>query len=372
MLRRNFIRSIVGITGVLTAAMIIYLCFYYNPTGGKSLNSALVYTVPGKKRVFIEGEVMNTATMSYQIDPARGQISVVYVDDEAFVKKDQLLLSYKNEAIVQQQEMLSAQIESLRIAYDKMDQAQGITKEGKTGSIFASATGMPDLSGQLQGNIQQQDKLREQIIKLSSKAYTDVYAPFSGVVKREGSEGSPIVTVSSSGLHIVCNVSEKDILDISTNQKVTIRINSTGQEINGRIKEVSNTTASLANKNSSGFAFPVPGIDTVKSSEVNHYPVFIEFDKGAKVYPGFHVQVAVDSKGDMPKIPITSVFKEGNTNYVWAVRNGITSKTAVDTIAFNDKYLKVKKGLTFGDKVIRDASKSIEEGDSVESEPNRD
>lgn len=370
MLSRNFQRGIVFIIGALSLALMVYFSFFYFDSKNNSLVSDTIYTVPQKKKVFLEGEAQSINSEGYQVDPTKGQISVIYVKDKDFIKKGQLLLSYKNEAMIQQYDMMNAQLDTLQQAYDKMKQAYDTTKDSK-GSMFTSAT-VPDLSGQLQGNLQQQEKLKNQITKLASKSYTEVYAPFSGVVSISGTESSPVVSISSNGLHIVCDVSEKDILDLSKGQKVNIRVNSTGQEVKGKIKDISTEIGVKNQASGSNFGFPLSGIDTVKSSDINHYPVYIEFDKGVEVYPGFHVQVSVDSDSEMPKIPVKSVFTEGSRSYVWKIQNGCVVKTPVTTLKWNDKYLKVKSGVTFGDKIIKSPDNSIKEGDRVESESNRD
>lgn len=78
------------------------------------------------------------------------------------------------------------------------------------------------------------------------------------------------------------------------------------------------------------------------------------------------MQVSTKASNDIPKIPKTAVFTEGEISYVWVVKDGVLKKTEVEVTDWNEKYVQVKKGVTFEDKVVRQSKDSMKEGDKID------
>ncbi|MEF9952301.1 MAG: HlyD family efflux transporter periplasmic adaptor subunit [Clostridium sp.] len=372
MLSKSFMRISAGLALVTTVAVITYFMAFYQGEEDSSISTTAIYKVPEKKKVFLDGEVERIGSETYQIDPSRGQISTIFVKDNEYVNKGQLILSYKNEGIIQQQAMLKGQLTTLEAAYEKINEMSSALDKGVGSTILAMNSSDVDFTSQLGSNLLQQESLKTQIIRLGEKAYSEVYAPFSGVISRDGSESSPIVTLEGKELQVACMVSEKDVLNLSKGQPVTLKIFSTGEELKGKITDLSTSVESKKSSNVQGLGLPIPAMEAVKSSDVNYYPVYIKLPKNAQVYPGFHVQVSTDSLREVPKVPKTAIFNINGKEYIWKVKSGVALKTQIKTLPLNNRYVKVVSGVEFGDSIIKVANNTIQEGDTIESEPNRD
>lgn len=362
---------VMGVSLVGFAGYSVFSKFKSNNKGSKE--KVALYTVQGNQTLFFEGEFQNANKLVFQYDLSKGILDKVNVTDKQKVKAGDILFTYKNTQIIQQRDSLNDQLNSLKITYNRLQKQadQQVTAVNSISNQLAQNQTKEQIQEQLDDNKRQQQSLTRQINDLNTKCYTEIKAPFEGiVVKGEYSEvetSKPILTLTSDKKQIVCNVGERDILKLRVDQEVNISVYGTGQSIKGKIKYVA-TEPTENNMVSMGSAVQVNSGASGSSvgGSTSYYTVNIEPDNVDGLYSGFHVQVSTKASNDIPKIPKTAVFTEGEISYVWVVKDGVLKKTEVEVTDWNEKYVQVKKGVTFEDKVVRQSKDSMKEGDKID------
>jgi HlyD family secretion protein len=362
---------VMGVSLVGFAGYSVFSKFKSNNKGSKE--KVALYTVQGNQTLFFEGEFQNANKLVFQYDLSKGILDKVNVTDKQKVKAGDILFTYKNTQVIQQRDSLNDQLNSLKITYNRLQKQadQQVTAVNSISNQLAQNQTKEQIQEQLDDNKRQQQSLTRQINDLNTKCYTEIKAPFEGiVVKGEYSEvetSKPILTLTSDKKQIVCNVGERDILKLRVDQEVNISVYGTGQSIKGKIKYVA-TEPTENNMVSMGSAVQVNSGASGSSvgGSTSYYTVNIEPDNVDGLYSGFHVQVSTKASNDIPKIPKTAVFTEGEISYVWVVKDGVLKKTEVEVTDWNEKYVQVKKGVTFEDKVVRQSKDSMKEGDKID------
>lgn len=356
-------KDIIIITSIIVAVIILGSITYFTTSKSKNTASQTVgnyslYTVPSPQTVFLEGEFQNVQKITYQADATKGTLDSVSVSDKQTVTAGTVLFTYKNSQILEQVDTLKSQLDTLKSTYSRLEkQAKSIGSQGYS-----------EIAAQLEDNKQQQKQLNSQISDLKNKAYTSVIAPFDGTVSRSSDNSAdstkPILTLMTPKMQIVSTASEKDVLRLSLNQEVEVTMVSTGRVAKGKISFIATTPSDMATSSISSIQGATMQ-STSSSSSTSSYPVYIDVENQQDVYPGFHAQVSADVQKDLPKVPKTAVFTENGANYVWNANEGVLKKVEVVTEEFNEKYLIVKSGLAFEDKVVRESNDTMKEGDTV-------
>lgn len=368
---------VVGISLVGFAGYSVFSRFKSNNSKGVGEKVAL-YTVQGNQTLFFEGEFQNTERLVFQCDLSKGKLDKINVGDNQKVKSGDVLFTYKNNEAIQQKDALNDQLSSLKTAYSRLQKKANeqlavvntTPAVNETSNQAAQNQEKEQIQEQLDDNKRQQQSLNRQINDLNTKCYTEVRAPFGGVVVKGGyseiETSKPILTLTSDKKQIVCNVGERDILKLAEDQDVNISIYGTGQTIKGKIKYVATepTENVMVSMGSAVQGNTGAGGSSVSSS--SSYAVNIEPDKVEGLYSGFHVQVSTKGVNNTPKVPNTAVFTDNGISYVWVVKDGLLKKTEVEVTDWNEKYVQVKKGITFEDKVVRQPKDNMKEGDKVD------
>lgn len=324
-----------------------------------------VYTIPERKKIYIEGELQSINKEVFDFDATKGEISKINVKDKQKVKKGDVLFTYKNETLIDQQKELEYQLDTLKTTYKKMEKGVGSSTNQDVNNLSLQNQYTGDMKEQLNDNKKQQEKIKNQISDLKDKAYTNIKASFNGTVLRNDNSKSPVLTVVDSKMHVVCNVSEKEILDLAVDQGVNVKIYATGQEVKGKITYIGTETKADTQLSE----MQLGGMESAQAN-VNYYPVHIDLEEQLDIYSGFHTQVSAEAKNELPKIPKKAIFNENGVNYVWVVKNDVVNKRQISFVDWNDKYVKVNEGVTFKDKILREAMDTIKEGDNIGSNSN--
>lgn len=326
-------------SGILIIILLFAVTFFLNKNRqntNKNNTKYDVYTVPSQQNIFLDGEVKYSKKVNFTEDATKGTLENIDVEDKDKVKKGQTLFEYKNEQAVDQYETLKSQL---------------------------SSTG----TQQLHPAAQRSD-IEQQLDSVKDKRYTSVSAPFDGIVmidkNTENSDGKSILTLVDPKMQVVANASEKDILKLKKNQRVKISIYGTSQEITGSIKSIS--TQPTQNQMLQGDASAASNLQGTGTS-ISYYPVYIDIDGDQKVYEGFHVQATAVDETELPKIPSTAIFKKDGDKFVWLVENKKLKKVLVQVEKYNSTYVKIRSGLNFGDKIIKNPSGEMKEGDSIDT-----
>lgn len=367
--------TLIIVTGVSLVAFAGYSLFSkFKSNNSKGIKEKVVlYTVQGNQTLFFEGEFQNADKLVFQYDLSKGILDKVNVADKQKVKAGDVLFIYRNTQVIQQKDNLNDQLSSLKITYSRLQKQanQQVAVVNSTSNQLAENQAKEQIQEQLEDNKRQQQSLNRQINDLNTKCYTEIKAPFDGIVVKGGysdAEASkPILTLTSDKKQIVCNVGERDILKLTVDQEVNISVYGTGQSIKGKIKYVAtepteNPLVSMGSAVQGSSGSPA----TAGGNSNSSYTVNIEPDKLDGLYSGFHVQVSTKALNDTSKIPKTAVFTDSGISYVWVVKDGVLKKTEVEVTDWNEKYVQVKKGVTFEDKVVRQSKDSMKEGDKVD------
>lgn len=299
-----------------------------------------VYSVPEQQNIFLDGQIQYVKKTSFFEDAAKGTVDKVNVEDKQHVKKGQTLFTYKNEQAIEQYETLSQQLNGIEADPQALQQA---------GS--------------------QKSSLQQQLNDVKDKRYTEVSAPFDGIVSisqdSENDANKVILTLIDPKLQVVANASEKDVLKLKTNQKIKISVYGTNREFSGTIKSIDAEPLQAQISQAGNTGGTSSNLTQSSGANISYYPVYIDIGNQREVYAGFHVQGTTVDENELPKIPSSSVFNSGGDKFVWLVRNKKLMKVPVEIEKYNSTYMQVKSGLNFEDKIIRNPSQGMKEGDSV-------
>jgi HlyD family secretion protein len=372
--KKKIMISVIVVFSLVWAGMIAWKILLEKKAEAQQESGAQysLYSIPAFPKVFLEGELQHTQQEEFYPEASRGQIDTINVTDQQAVEKDQVLFTYKNEQAIEQYEDLKLQLESL---VQTQKQLKKQLAEASSVQVVANPVGdesvMPPtnnteemkntITSQINENVSQQKRLNVQLNNLNGKQYSSVTAPFPGIVSigksRNEGEQQPILSLTAPTLQVAAYVSEKDRQRIHKDQPATILIYGTGQEIEGKIREIGD----FASQGS----LPTSGTQGT-GTNLSQYPVYIDIPQQAGLYAGYHIQGKVTPDNELPKIPKSSFIAGDGGSFVWEVVDGKAKKTQVETQNWNAKYVLVKSGLQPGQIIIREGTNDIKEGDKID------
>ncbi|MPQ42431.1 efflux RND transporter periplasmic adaptor subunit [Clostridium tarantellae] len=370
--KKTIIISLVT-AGIILASSTGFYFLKKNMNGEKKVASLETYTIPTSDKVFINGVVAPEKVETIYLEPAKGTVNKVKVNNGQNVDKDDELFIYKNDAISTQIEQLEGQLSTM-----KNEKKQIINKQNAVNKQTKSLLGekAPEINIPQTANMtspkistegidEQIKALEKQIKNLKNKEYTTIKSPISGkVILHEGDKNpmSPYITIESLNYYVNGNVSEKDQHKLKENQIVDITVLSTNTDLKGKIKSVGDRPVSS----------PMPtGLEGATggsaNSNMSYYLVNINLDEQGKATNGFHVQATVNLEAQPIKIPKTAIVKDENGDYVF---KSIDKKLVKQPITYSeenetDKVI-VSNGLGENDEVITNVNGDLKEGMSVE------
>lgn len=380
MTRRNKIIIVVGIGVFIIALLTIGLSIRNSKKKVESYHNTYEVTQP--EPLIFSGKVRASEKQTIVYDQSLGRIQSIDVTKGAEVVAGDILLTYDSESnrnmlneklkmqaqystnIANLETDLASERDNLGNINDKVANTKQKIKDTNTwGESKSKSNRLSELQIELNEFQQEQQKTISQmqamessmlsykdmladveatIATLESTKQTVVTASFDGVVKidENGMNNSSVavVTVYGKSLEVGISVTEYDIEKLEVGKEVSL------QYVN-QLKEVTGTLSF---------------IDMISESEtdtVASYQVNISIDESIPL--GYSVQVRVPQ--EEVHIPIESVVKETSDSeeetiekyYVFKYLEGKAVKTEV-SVETNGNYMRVEKGLTFGDKVIED------------------
>ena len=190
--------------------------------------------------------------------------------------------------------------DAVRVARDKVAQAQAMQKYAQTGPQQVAA--QDARARQADAQVQQaQAQLDQANLNLS---YTKIVAPADGIVTRKSveadqnvSSGQNLLTlVSLEDLWITANFKETQLRRMLAGQKVVIHVDSTGKDYSGKVTQVGGATGSVLS------LFPPENATGNYVKVVQRIPVRIDFtnlsseDPNHELRPGLSVEPKVSVK----------------------------------------------------------------------------
>lgn len=309
-------------------------------TGEEMLAGPELYTVPGKEKIFVNGKIVPVQSKDLFITGEAGEIDQIKVEDGKKVDKGAPLFTCKNDSIISE-------------LNDKKDELSKKEKDKKN-------TTDEEMKKSLESEI---SDIKKEISKLESKAYTTVYAPFTGKVyindkSENGEQQSPaIMTIETEEFYIKGQASEQDLSKISLNQEVEILVYSTKEKFAGKITSIGERPST----EQSG--------DMMGNQNMSYYDIKMSFNDGqdlSKVKNGFHVQTTIEAGNQSIKLPKTAVKQEDGKSYVFKIIDGIIYKQEVQLGETTEEYAIIVEGVLEEDEVIRYADdETIKDGESI-------
>ncbi|RDY26774.1 efflux RND transporter periplasmic adaptor subunit [Romboutsia weinsteinii] len=333
--------------GVVVLASIGVGTFYVYPkyikpnteVGGEFENVIETYSIPENEKIFINGSIVPKESKDFAL-LGEEEVNKVNVTNGQYVNKGDLLYSCKNPSSLSEIENLNIQISELKKQKNQTPQDAEVPADQ---SIDVEIS-----------------KLNAQVAALNKKAYTSTYAPFSGKVyineKSETPEqgAASFMTLQSTEFYMKGKASEQDLAKIKIDQSVDILVFSTNEKLTGHISFISDRPSDQTDNTMGG-----------SQGSLSYYDINVSFDSQENLVNGFHIQATVEVENASPKIPASSILKDGETSYVFKSLDGILKKQVLELKEENEEYAVIQSGLEQNDVIIKYPTEDMKEGDEV-------
>lgn len=186
-----------------------------------------------------------------------------------------------------------------------------------------------------------------------NKTYTEVKAPFTGIVIERKAEpgmlaspGMPILVIEQAGAYrLEAAVEESRIASVKAGSKVTVRLDSLDRDIDARVSEI------------------VPAMDPVSRT----FTARIDLPSSPLIRSGLFAR-ALFPAGDKDSltVPATAVRDQGQVQSVFVADNGFARVRLVKTGARTESAVEVLSGLSPGDRVVANPPAALTDGSKIE------
>lgn len=359
--------------------------------------SMKLLSIPSNEKVFINGTIVPLEREVIYLDPTKGEVETLSVENGQTVSKGDTLFTYKNEQITEQIAQINLQLESARKERENLlaqkeelkkqeelakkeaqaqeellkKQAQEAEKNGSTEELnLLMQQSAPKVQTENFGSSQistaavdnQISLYEKQIASLSEKEYYTVTAPIDGriiLTDNERDATQPYIIIESDTFYIEGSVSEKDYPKIKAEQAVEATILSSGEIVTGKIssmgnRPISNAIPAMSQQGSPG------------SSDLSFYEVKISLDSQDNLINGFHVQAVVELSDSPIEIPKTSLIEEEGKTYVYKVVDNLLVKQEITYKEGESDKVIVDSGLSEEDQIVELPTEEMKEGMPVE------
>ena len=359
--------------------------------------SMKLLSIPSNEKVFINGTIVPLEREVIYLDPTKGEVETLSVENGQTVSKGDTLFTYKNEQITEQIAQINLQLESARKERENLlaqkeelkkqeelakkeaqaqeellkKQAQEAEKNGSTEELnLLMQQSTPKVQTENFGSSQistaavdnQISLYEKQIASLSEKEYYTVTAPIDGRIilsDNERDATQPYIIIESDTFYIEGSVSEKDYPKIKAEQAVEATILSSGEIVTGKIssmgnRPISNAIPAMSQQGSPG------------SSDLSFYEVKISLDSQDNLINGFHVQAVVELSDSLIEIPKTSLIEEEGKTYVYKVVDNLLVKQEITYKEGESDKVIVDSGLSEEDQIVELPTEEMKEGMPVE------
>lgn len=200
-------------------------------------------------------------------------------------------------------------------------------------------------------------EIQNEALKLAT-----IVSPFKGIVVKAEPQYPGINVTPATASYVVVNpettyfeaeVAEVDIPKIKLGQKVTIELDAyPNQTFEGEVQKIDfqNSISSTGGK-----------VYNVKVSLPENSD--LRFKLGMEG----SAKIALSTKENVVLVPAGAIFEEGNDNYVWVIKDGMTEKRKVELGVSNESQTQITSGLSTNEVVVTLPSSKITEGTRVQS-----
>jgi RND family efflux transporter MFP subunit len=292
------------------------------------------------------------ATVSSKIT---GKVLEVFIEEGMFVEKDQILAQLDDSTVKAELNFAETQLREAQRVFDR-------TLELRKDNLASQAS--------LDAAESQLDGLKAKL-EISKQIVSDmkIRAPFSGVVINKAAQpGEMISPVSAGGGFTRTGIGT--IVDMNS-LEVEVDVNES------YINRVQSGQPAITNLN----AYPEWDIESeviaiIPTADRNKATVKVRIgllDKDQRILPDMGAKVSFLKEKEEEKldlidgviVPSSVIIKEGNSAYLFIIKNGRVFKTKVEIESTSANYSRVTKGIKDGERVALDPSDDLEDGQEV-------
>ncbi len=347
--------SIFTVALILTIAGAMYVKNKSKAVTTNKEKAVEYFTIEDTSGLKFKGSSIISNEQKIILDPSKGEVNEVFVEDGQIVEKDTVLFNYYNETIQEQVEELDRQINSLSSKIEKEKEKQSKlealmkeqadiannkenlenqipTENNKVEQLNNSAV-IEELKASLDDTILKRDSLKEKVVSsVKSDIKGKVYVNKDDLTKE-------YMRVISEESLIAAESSEFDIEELKIDSKVDIKIVSNNKKVTGKITKVEDIPTMSLDKKSSLYTF------------------YVKPDENIKI--GFSVELTVNPSEIV--IPRSSVIEEAGKLYVMLAEGENNKKTEIVATLKDDNYIVQDETLKVGDKIIVNPSEASKE-----------
>lgn len=299
--------------------------------------------VPGNLRLSDE------QTVYYQSD--KGEVEEVLVNEGDTVNKGDVLISYRSEALLNEQKQNQLLINRNYLELENIQkQRREIDKKLEEDENNEELqTAQDDLEFQEQQKeleisqvLLEKDSIEQKLSDIDVKSNVEgtvVTVSEETLASSAQSDPKPIVRIGSMENMIVSGeISEYDTLKIKKDQSVKLTSDAMPEESwEGTISFISDLPEQSRSEDS--------GVSYVVEAKLD--------DEEIPLRPGFKMLMEVETdKKTVAALPLTAVKREAENDYVYVVEEGVAKREKVETGIATDEYMEILSGLEKETEVI--------------------
>jgi len=186
-----------------------------------------------------------------------------------------------------------------------------------------------------------------------NKTYTEVKAPFTGIVVERKAEpgmlaspGMPILVIEQAGAYrLEAAIEESRIASVKAGSNVTVRLDSLDRDIEARVSEI------------------VPTMDPVSRT----FTARIDLPSSPLIRSGLFARALFPAgEKDALTVPASAVRDQGQVQSVFVADSGIARVRLIKSGSRVDGGVEVLSGLSPGDRVVSNPPPSLTDGSRIE------
>ena len=186
-----------------------------------------------------------------------------------------------------------------------------------------------------------------------NKTYTEVKAPFTGIVVERKAEpgmlaspGMPILVIEQAGAYrLEAAIEESRIASVKAGSNVTVRLDSLDRDIEARVSEI------------------VPTMDPVSRT----FTARIDLPSSPLIRSGLFARALFPAgEKDALTVPASAVRDQGQVQSVFVADSGIARVRLIKSGSRVDGGVEVLSGLSPGDRVVANPPPSLTDGSRIE------
>ncbi|WP_077622614.1 efflux RND transporter periplasmic adaptor subunit [Sediminibacillus massiliensis] len=366
------------VIGIVVFWVVVWIggILYFQVSSGEE-RSVDVVTIQQEElttNLLIPGKLRLSEVQTVHYNPNKGEKFEYSVDDGSKVKKDDVLVTYKNNDLAYEKEQNQNAINSQYLEINRLQEQINVVekkiekageeehseniiindlREEKNQYIHQKKLANIDLNQSLIEKDRIEGKMEDLHVKSKIDGVVMTYTDLD--VSRIGSE-TPILRVfNPDHLEAVAYLSEYDVPKVKEGQNVSLNAEAfEGEEWEGTISKVD--------------LFPTEG-ENIGNSEKQtvEYRAVVDMESvELNLRPGFNLNLEIDTGAiQADTIPISSVMFDEDQSYVYIVMEDKLQRKNVETGITSDNRIEIKEGLKQSDQIIENPTDEMFEGMDV-------